>query len=849
MKRVLSFLMVLLLVVGLVPMQAKAEGAEKYNVTINITGKGTASASPATAAAGETVTIDFEADETSGHEFKECTVHFPDGSVMYLNYWEQEFTMPEGDVTVKVKFGPIGDGDDWEDETEAYVVYYYYTTAGAYLSEGIDTATPDTRYQFVPLDGYEIDKIDVTNAYGATLTPDASHGVVVPAGGVAAVVWLKQGGGNEPQPAEYDITVTTATNGTVSASATKAKKDEVINVSATANAGYELDKITVTDADGNDVNVTDGKFTMPASDVTVAATFKAVAAQPAEYNITVAAVSNGTVDTSATKAKEGEVITVTATAGNNYELDKITVTDEEDNEITVTDGKFTMPASNVTVKVTFKQKPVSGLTFSYAYDVYRDPAYPKKNGSFRVYNHAQPLDANGRRIDNAGTWTLTPMGKYANISNPTSGLRDVVTELARVYGVSTSEMPVHKLTLNGNFITYGVLVMHNPSEPVAFFIGSNYSGGAGYLFCNIRQSGSKTYDVTTDVTDDVLPEKEKVTVTFNANSGSCDVPSLEVESGSSLSSIPTATREGYTFAGWVTSAGKKITTSTKFTENTTVYARWAAHTTSPSDNDFRGDIAMPNEDVVDMLLTEEDLAKGLDVNVYLEVEERSATTVPAGDHAAIVAKAGNDEVVAYLDIQLLKEFSDGTRENITNTKNEYVPISLKLTDALIPENAVADSFYILYHHVENGSAVTGKLAATFNPATKMLSFRANKFSTYALAYTTYQVSFDANGGSGTMDGHTVPAGSSYTLPTCSFKAPSGKQFSHWEVNGAEKKPADVITVSGNTTVTAVWKASSGKLDNSPKAGDISGLNMMTMVILFSAAALAGIAIYDKKRAR
>ena len=43
-----------------------------------------------------------------------------------------------------------------------------------------------------------------------------------------------------------------------------------------------------------------------------------------------------------------------------------------------------------------------------------------------------------------------------------------------------------------------------------------------------------------------------------------------------LSSLPTATRDRYTFGGWYTQAegGEEITTSYVFTKDTTVYAHW-----------------------------------------------------------------------------------------------------------------------------------------------------------------------------------------------------------------------------------------------------------------------------------
>ena len=69
---------------------------------------------------------------------------------------------------------------------------------------------------------------------------------------------------------------------------------------------------------------------------------------------------------------------------------------------------------------------------------------------------------------------------------------------------------------------------------------------------------------------------------------------------------------------------------------------------------------------------------------------------------------------------------------------------------------------------------------------------------------TYTVSFNANGGSGSMADVTGVSGE-YTLPANGFTAPAGKQFKAWSVGGVEKAVGDKITVTANTTVTAVWE--------------------------------------------
>ncbi|MBR0283054.1 MAG: InlB B-repeat-containing protein, partial [Oscillibacter sp.] len=69
----------------------------------------------------------------------------------------------------------------------------------------------------------------------------------------------------------------------------------------------------------------------------------------------------------------------------------------------------------------------------------------------------------------------------------------------------------------------------------------------------------------------------RYTVTFNSNGGAENTVITDVASGQTLSRLPTATRDGYTFAGWNTAAdgsGDAFTVNTPVTENITVYAQW-----------------------------------------------------------------------------------------------------------------------------------------------------------------------------------------------------------------------------------------------------------------------------------
>ncbi len=82
------------------------------------------------------------------------------------------------------------------------------------------------------------------------------------------------------------------------------------------------------------------------------------------------------------------------------------------------------------------------------------------------------------------------------------------------------------------------------------------------------------------------------------------------------------------------------------------------------------------------------------------------------------------------------------------------------------------------------------------------------------------ITFDANGGSGTMDQVEVIKGSIYKLPTCNYTAPSNKTFDKWDLG---KKGAE-ITVNENTTLVAQWKnksTSSGGGSGTPSSYKIT----------------------------
>jgi len=153
----------------------------------------------------------------------------------------------------------------------------------------------------------------------------------------------------------YDITIDIAedANGTVKAPA-NAQEGELITLEVVPAEGYRLVEGSLKVFLGkSEIMLTDNSFSMPAANVTVKAEFEQIPV----FAINIAAtIENGTVVADKAEAVEGDVVTLTITPAEGYELDYVTVTGVNSN-ISVPvgeDGKFTMPADAVTVNAGFK---------------------------------------------------------------------------------------------------------------------------------------------------------------------------------------------------------------------------------------------------------------------------------------------------------------------------------------------------------------------------------------------------------------------------------------------------------------------------------------------------------------
>lgn len=164
------------------------------------------------------------------------------------------------------------------------------------------------------------------------------------------------------------------TGGTISVNPTTAAEGETITLTAAPAEHYEFTSWIVKDEDENPIAVTGtnpATFLMPASDVTVEATFTALS----QYDITIPAAIEDyiMVDATGNKAYAGETVTIsvvdtpagkvlsTLTVIGDTSGDEIEISPEV--SASIDEYTFEMPAENVTINATFGDLPQYTVTF------------------------------------------------------------------------------------------------------------------------------------------------------------------------------------------------------------------------------------------------------------------------------------------------------------------------------------------------------------------------------------------------------------------------------------------------------------------------------------------------------
>ena len=337
--------------------------------------------------------------------------------------------------------------------------------------------------------------------------------------------------------AEHTITVTTAGGGTASASSTSATAGTEITLTATPNTGYHFKEWQVESPAG--LVITNNKFTMPDSNVTIKAIFEEDSPfAPTKHTVTVKTDGNGIAFASPLLAVAGTEITLTAMPKKGYHFKEWQVIS---GGVAIENNKFLMPDSNVEVKAVFEKdappaptdpgKPSISVTGAYTYNGSEHTA------TVSGYNPAT-MDIAGNTATDAGDYTVRVTSKTGRWADGSTG----AVTAAWSIGKATQEAPngligVAPTTEGGSDgkITGVDATMEYRAESETIYTACTgieiENLPAGNYFVRYAEDHNHFASPDAEVTVGEGTPLADCTITFNAGGGSGSMDSVTVNAG------------------------------------------------------------------------------------------------------------------------------------------------------------------------------------------------------------------------------------------------------------------------------------------------------------------------------
>ena len=269
------------------------------------------------------------------------------------------FTYSADGSTITATCTPTEDGD---------VCTLEYNTATLTIAAPLHTAVGDGKSADAQITDEGDIQGDATVSYFAADTNGEKTGSVLSGAPTeAGKYWAEITLGTATAHVVYEITnptysVTISDNlvgGTVTADKTSGKYGDTVTLTVTPETGFTIKTVKYNDTAIIAANEGVYSFTMPAADVTVSAEFEG---NPFGITTEVSPANGGTVAiggtgvvtvNNVTTAKAGSTVTLTVDAYTGFTRDSVTVKKANGDPVNVTDNKFTMPTSDVTVSATF----------------------------------------------------------------------------------------------------------------------------------------------------------------------------------------------------------------------------------------------------------------------------------------------------------------------------------------------------------------------------------------------------------------------------------------------------------------------------------------------------------------
>ncbi len=322
----------------------------------------------------------------------------------------------------------------------------------------------------------------------------------------------------------------------------------------------------------------------------------------------------------------------------------------------------------------------------------------------------------------------------------------------------------------------------------------------------------------------------KYTLSFNANGGSGSMDSQEVSGGLELT-LPKNlfTKEGFNFAGWNTAANGSGTfyadeATASFVENTTLYAQWTQNREITFD--ANGGTGSMGKQLIPV-----NVPTALNANAFTRADYDFAgwcTVAEPTETNPGVTYADKAEITITGNLTL---YAQWTPHKYTVTWNNWDG-TLLYSKQYSFEDVVGYDGYIFFDDMECPSGFPekpeddsfiyeyNKLGWTDDQGKVGEGFLLNRDMTLTAGFIAIKkltITFDSNGGTGTMEPTTVGEGKIFWLPECSFSR-EGYEFSEWYITGtisyyndenitlnAEPAEENTFFVYSNLTLKASWE--------------------------------------------
>lgn len=330
----------------------------------------------------------------------------------------------------------------------------------------------------------------------------------------------------------YAITKADASNGTITVKigedeVNEAAENATVIVVATPADGYQLETLTYTPEGDAAVDIKEtGSFTMPAKAVTVAATFELI--PPTNYTITVTQPeAGGTIAASATSALAGTEITLTPNPAAGYELSAWSVKNGED-DVTVTNNKFSMPSGNVSVTATFTKINYTISTGNLSGGSLSAAATANYGDDVTV----TVTPADGKQLK-AGTLEFTPEGGSAtDIDESTKTFTMPAANVT--LSAEFEDIPVTTYSVNiDESLSHGTITANPTTAAAGATVTLTIAPDGGYQLSEIKvNDGEVTVSGSGDTRTFTMPDKDvTVTATFEKIKYAITIPEFD---GSSI---------------------------------------------------------------------------------------------------------------------------------------------------------------------------------------------------------------------------------------------------------------------------------------------------------------------------